>query len=86
MFRAAVDAGYVGLAVVGVLNSAVSAYYYIWVIVMMYMRDGDLEPTPLSVRPYLAATIGIAFVATVLLGIFPGLGFALARGGFLSLG
>lgn len=86
VFRAAVDSGYVGLAVIGVLNSAVSAYYYIWVIVMMYMRDGDLEPTPLWARPYLATTIGIAFVATVLLGILPGLGFALARGGFLSLG
>ena len=86
VFRAAVDSGYVGLAVIGVLNSVVSAYYYIWVIVMMYMRDGDLEPLPLSARPYLATTIGISAFATVVLGIFPGLGFALARGGFLSLG
>ena len=86
VFRAAVESGYVGLAVIGVLNSAVSAYYYIWIIVTMYMREGELEPPSLATRPYLAATIGIAFAATVLLGIFPGLGFALARGGFLSLG
>jgi NADH-quinone oxidoreductase subunit N len=86
VFRAAIESGYVGLAVIGVLNSVVSAYYYIWIIVTMYMREGELEPPPLSSRPYLAATIGIAFAATVLLGVFPGLGFALARGGFFSLG
>jgi NADH-quinone oxidoreductase subunit N len=86
VFRAAVDSGYVGLAVIGVLNSVVSAYYYIWVIVMMYMRDGDLEPPSLARRPYLATTIAISLAATVLLGVFPGLGFALAKGGFLSLG
>jgi len=86
VFRAAIESGYVGLAVIGVLNSVVSAYYYIWIIVTMYMREGELEPPPLSGRPYLAATIGIAFAATVLLGVFPGLGFALARGGFFSLG
>ena len=86
VFRAAVESGFVGLAVIGVLNSVVSAYYYIWIIVMMYMREGDLEPTPLSARPYLAVTIGISFAVTLLLGLFPSLGFALARGGFLSLG
>ncbi len=86
VFRAAVDAGFVGLAVIGVVNSVVSAYYYIWIIVMMYMRDGDLEPLPLSSRPYLAVPIGLSFALTLLLGVFPGLGFALARGGFLSLG
>ncbi|HUE39823.1 MAG TPA: NADH-quinone oxidoreductase subunit N [Candidatus Binatia bacterium] len=86
VFRAAVDSGYVGLAVIGVLNSVVSAYYYIWIIVTMYMREGEVEPPLLRTRPYLAATIGIAFAATVLLGVFPGIGFALARGGFFSLG
>jgi NADH-quinone oxidoreductase subunit N len=86
VFRAAVDGGYVGLAVIGVLNSVVSAYYYIWIIVTMYMREGEPEPPSLATRPYLAATIGIAFAATVVLGVFPGLGYALARGGFLSLG
>jgi NADH-quinone oxidoreductase subunit N len=86
VFRAAVDNGYVGLAVIGVLNSVVSAYYYIWIIVTMYMREGEVDPPSLATRPYLAATIGIAFAATVVLGVFPALGFALARGGFSSLG
>ncbi|MGH7821411.1 MAG: NADH-quinone oxidoreductase subunit N [Candidatus Binatia bacterium] len=86
LFGAAVEAGYVGLAVIGVLNSAVSAYYYIWIIVTMYMYEGAVEPAPMSERPYLAATIGMSFAATVLLGVFPGLCFALARSGFFSLG
>lgn len=86
VFSAAVNQGYVGLAVIGVLNSVVSAYYYLWVIVTMYMQEGTLEPTPLSSRPYLATTIGLTFAATVLFGIFPGWFFTLARSGFLSLG
>lgn len=86
VFSAAVNQGYIGLAVIGVLNSVVSAYYYLWVIVTMYMREGALEPAPLSGRPYLATTIGLSFAATVLIGLFPGWLFALARSGFLSLG
>ena len=40
IFRAAVDAGLVGLVIVGVLTSAVGAYYYLRVVVYMYMRPG----------------------------------------------
>ena len=86
LFGAAIEAGYVGLAIVGVLNSVVSAYYYLWVIVTMYMKEGTVDPTSLAERPYLAATIGISFAATLLVGVFPGLVFALARSGFFSLG
>ncbi len=86
VFRAAVAEGYVGLAVIGVLNSVVSAYYYIWIIVTMYMKEGTLEPTPLSNRPYLAFTIGFSFAVTLLFGVFPSLVFAVALSGFLSLG
>ena len=42
MFRAAIDAGLYALAVIGLLNSVVGAYYYLRVIVFMYMR----EPAP----------------------------------------
>jgi NADH-quinone oxidoreductase subunit N len=86
VFTAAVASGHVGLAVIGVLNSAVSAYYYIWVIVMMYMREGTDEPLPFASRPYLATTIGIAVAATLLLGLFPGPFFTMAKSGILSLG
>lgn len=86
IFSAAVKAGYLWLAVIGVLNSVVSAYYYVRVIVNMYMYDGDKMPEKLSTRPALALAILLAAIGTVLMGIFPAASIALARTSFLSLG
>src|SRR5262249_34987418 len=71
LFGAAVRAGFLWLAVLGVLNSAVAAYYYLRVIVTMYMQEPDgpsaaLAPS-FSGRP--ALTIPRARV--VLLGLMP---------------
>jgi NADH-quinone oxidoreductase subunit N len=85
IFSAAVKAGYLWLAVIGVLNSAISAYYYVRVIVNMYMYDGEKMPERLSARPALALAILIAATGTVLLGIFPSASMALTRASFLSL-
>jgi NADH-quinone oxidoreductase subunit N len=41
LFRTVIDGGYIGLALIGVLTSLVSAFYYLRVIVIMYMRDGE---------------------------------------------
>jgi NADH-quinone oxidoreductase subunit N len=86
IFSAAVNAGYVWLAVIGVLNSVVSAYYYIRVVVTMYMQEGTKNIEALSARPALAATILIAAIGTIVLGVFPSASISLARGSFLSLG
>ncbi len=86
IFSAAVQAGYVGLAVVGVLNSVISAYYYIGVMVTMYMQEGDKAIGPLAARPYLALAILLVALGTVLMGVFPAPSMALARESFLSLG
>ena len=86
VFSAAVEAGYIGLAVIGVLNSAVSAYYYIRVIVTMYMEEGDAAFEIAALRPALSAAIIIAAAGTVLLGIFPSAPISIARESFLSLG
>jgi NADH-quinone oxidoreductase subunit N len=43
LFRTAIAGGYIGLALVGLITSVISAYYYLRVVVMMYMREG--EPT-----------------------------------------
>ena len=40
LFGAAIEAGYVWLAVIGVLNSAISLYYYIRIVVFMYLEEG----------------------------------------------
>ena len=41
LFGAAIEAGYVWLAVIGVLNSAISLYYYIRIVVFMYLKPAD---------------------------------------------
>jgi len=86
IFSAAVKAGYVWLAVIGVLNSVVSAYYYIRVVVNMYMREGEKQVDLLSTRPALAAAILVAAIGTIMMGVFPSASISLAKISFLSLG
>ena len=85
LFSAAVDAGYVGLAVIGVLNSVISVYYYLGVLVQMYMAEGTRPIDAPATRPYLLATILVAGVATLLLGVFPSGAMELARVSVASL-
>jgi len=72
VFSAALQANLVGLTMIGVLNSAVGAYYYLRVIVMMYMRESrDEAPVaPLSIS--LSTALAISVIATIYLGILPG--------------
>jgi NADH-quinone oxidoreductase subunit N len=72
VFSAALQANLVGLVIIGVLNSAVGAYYYLRVIVVMYMREARQEvqvsPVPLG----LGAALAISAAATIYLGVLPG--------------
>ncbi len=71
VFRATLDANggaYVWLAIVGVLTSLVSAYYYLRVIVMMWMREG--EGRALS-QPVLNFAVAVTAIGTFILGLFP---------------
>lgn len=67
LFRTVLDGGYVGLALIGVLTSLISAYYYLRVVVIMYMHDG--EPEIRSER-WLNLTVATTAAATVVLSIF----------------
>jgi NADH-quinone oxidoreductase subunit N len=71
LFRAAIFAGHTDLAVIGALNSLVSVFYYLRVILMMYMEEGGADAKTLGRAPYLYAAVAVAAVATVYLGIFP---------------
>ncbi len=70
LFSAAIESGYVWLAVIGVLNSAVSLYYYIRIVVYMMLKN---EPSGSEPRqsPALAVAMVAAVVATLLLGVYP---------------
>jgi NADH-quinone oxidoreductase subunit N len=85
IFRAAVDTGDVGLAVIGVLASVVSVYYYLGVLVQMYMHESPAEATLAGSRPCVVATVVLAATATLLLGLFPAGAIEMARLSFLSL-
>jgi len=71
IFSGALQAGLVWLVVIAVLNSVMAAYYYIYIIVAMYMQEGGVAVGSMSRRPGLVATIAIALIATILIGIYP---------------
>jgi NADH-quinone oxidoreductase subunit N len=85
LFGGAVQSGHVLLAVIGVLNSAVSVFYYLRLMVLMYMRDAQ-ETLP-AVRIPLAFAVVLLLTAagTLWPGIFPGTWFDAARDGVRSL-
>jgi NADH-quinone oxidoreductase subunit N len=71
VFAAAVDAGLVWLAIIGVLNAIIGLYYYLVVLKFVYLKRSDDEdkPLPISRASAIALTvciIGIIFVGTVL--------------------
>lgn len=76
VFRAALDADLIVVAVIGVLTSLVSAYYYLRLIWFMYFEEG--QPHAVVQWP-LAWGISFAAVGTVFLGIFPYLLSDMAR-------
>jgi NADH-quinone oxidoreductase subunit N len=72
VLNSTLKSGLVGLAIILVLNSALGAYYYLRIIVMMYMREPrrDVPVTPVPFAAMLA--IAVCVVATLCLGVFPG--------------
>jgi len=85
LFGAAIESGYVWLAVIGVLNSAVSLYYYIRIVVYMMLKN---EPSGSEPRysPALAFAMVVAVVATLLLGVYPQPLFEFAQASAQTLG
>jgi NADH-quinone oxidoreductase subunit N len=71
LFAAGLDAGLVWLVIIAVLNSVISAYYYIGIIVAMYMQEGEVEVKPMNARPGLLISVAIATAAVVMIGLFP---------------
>ncbi len=72
IFKAALDADLVWLAVLGLLNSAVAAYYYLRILVVMYMREPG-EATDTVAAPTLGIQLALwgSAIGTLVLGIYP---------------
>jgi NADH-quinone oxidoreductase subunit N len=70
IFKSAVQAGLLWLAVVGVLFSAISAYFYLRVIMLMYMYDPK-EEFSLVQSPALALALAISVTGVIFIGLYP---------------
>ena len=82
VFSAAINAGYIWLAVIGVATSLISAFYYLRVIKVMWMSGGESQAVlPIPLR----AVVGVTAVATVVLGLLPAPLMDVASRALLSL-
>ena len=82
LFRAVLSGGYVGLAIIGVLTSLISAYYYLRVVVTMYMQDGEPETER---EFWLGLTTAGTALVTVIVSLVPQGLFAWASEAVLKL-
>jgi NADH-quinone oxidoreductase subunit N len=73
LFSGAVQQGYIWLAIIGVLNSAASVYYYLRVMVFMYMKDPTEEFDWMQVSAPIALSLIISICGTLIPGVVPSL-------------
>jgi NADH-quinone oxidoreductase subunit N len=71
LFSAAIKSGYIWLAIIGVLNSAASVYYYLRVMVFMYMKDPTEEFDWVKVSPAIALCLLISVAGALIPGVVP---------------
>lgn len=85
LFAAGIEAGWTWVAVVGVVTSAISLYYYFRIVVFMYLKDSDAS-TPVPLRaPALVGAVAFCALATLVMGIIPGPFIELAKSSLLPL-
>jgi len=82
VFRVVIASDLIGLALVGVITSLISAFYYLRVVVMMYMRPGEPETRS---EFWLNFSVGLAALATLVLGLLPGPLFEIAGNAHMVL-
>jgi len=71
LFSGAIQQGYIWLAIIGVLNSAASVYYYLRVMVYMYMKDPTEEFDWMQVTAPVAICVAISVLGSMIPGIVP---------------
>jgi NADH-quinone oxidoreductase subunit N len=89
LWAATVEAGYIVLAVISVLMSAVSLYYYFRIVVQMYLKDGESEgesPAELLDDRWTGAAIAVCAVLTLAIGVWPAPLVGWAKSGLDALG
>lgn len=72
VFTSVMNAGYVWLAIVGVLNSVVSLYYYVRVIRNMYLRDVESQREKITFNKTIIVLLLVLAVPTLIFGVYFG--------------
>jgi NADH-quinone oxidoreductase subunit N len=85
VFGAAIEAGFIWLAVIAVLNSAISLFYYIRVVVFMWIKEESMG-SPIVIGPAMAVALAIAMLGTAILGVYPQFLFEHAQAAAQSIG
>jgi NADH-quinone oxidoreductase subunit N len=81
VFRTAVEANLTWLAVVGVVTAVISTFYYLRVVYLMFMFEGEAE---IKAKPALRTAVAVMVLVTLLIGLLPNIWFELARQAGLS--
>ncbi len=84
IFSEAIKNGYIGLAIIGVMNSFVSVYYYLRVVVVSFFARPNKEFEAVSYTPAIFIVLVITAAGTLILGILPGYWLSLARAGIFQ--
>jgi len=71
LFSAAVKAGLAWLALVGVVNSVVSAYYYLRVVRVLFLPPPPAEPGAVPATPALRTALALTSLGVLVLGVLP---------------
>ncbi|MFH1893363.1 MAG: NADH-quinone oxidoreductase subunit N [Candidatus Zixiibacteriota bacterium] len=77
IFKAAILKGHIPLVVIAVINTLISVYYYLRVVVVMFMIDTETEYRPVTYPAFLFVALVIAVMGVFALGMFPGTLFPL---------
>ena len=70
IFGAAIDQGFIALAIIGAVNSAISLFYYIRVVVFMWIKD-EVMGSEIAIEPAMATALGITLAGSILFGVYP---------------
>ena len=85
IFSSAVNAGLIWLAVIGVINSLISAFYYLRVVYTLYMKPEPKQEIAVDASLSITAAAALSALAVVILGIYPTPLMAAAKIAALSL-
>jgi len=83
IFMSAINAGYTWLVVIAVIFSAISAFFYLRIVMYMYMRE-PREVVTLSTSPTTGLALTVSTAAVLLIGVFPSTLVEFARASILG--